>query len=575
MKKIYSLLVLSLCYITMLQAQITPSAEKILYVKKNVSGGTGNGSSWANAIPELADALKWAREQYIADNNWLTGDSLRIFIAEGTYKPLYDADNSRFQNDGGRDNAFVAIDRVYLYGGFPATGTPGMNERNWKTYPTVLSGDIGIPNDYADNVFHVLITISLQNTRIDGLIITGGMANAPSLQTRTAIKNTNIGYSRNSGGGLFSFGDGNTLKVTNVEISGNRADYAAGGDIRSVGSLSNIIVRNNTANEWGGGFYFPAMGLTASYTLTNALFTGNTAKYGGAIVSDINSLTLVNNTIVNNAASLGGHGIYHRSSSPGTQLMLANSIVWNSQPNTVPIMASLTGTPFAISYSIVQTDTVPTGTGNFNSDPLFTDLAGGDFTLSDASPAINGGSSQIWNSANGTDVADLAGNPRIAGNAIDMGVFESQTVLPVLFGNWNAVIKNGQLAFNWSTETEVNNDHFLIQLSQDGVKWTTVRKIATLAAGGNSSLPLTYQSSIPLTSLSLGTGLFFLGSLAFKSRRRMLATITAALLFVLIFSCSKKETLSNMEDGKLFARLVQVDKDGSAHASKIIQVVQE
>ncbi len=574
MKKIYLWLLLCLYCTATLQAQITPSAEKILYVKKNVSGGTGNGSSWANAIPELADALKWAREQYIADNNWLTGDSLRIFIAEGIYKPLYDADNSRFQNDGGRNNAFVAIDRVYLYGGFPATGNPGANERNWKTYPTVLSGDIGVSNDYADNVYHVLVTINLQNTRIDGLSITGGMANAPSLQTETMIKNVNIGYTRSSGGGLFSLNDANTLKVSNVEISGNRADYAGGGDIRSSLSLNNIIVRNNTATEWGGGLYFAAMGLTGSYTLTNALFTGNTAKYGGAIISQINSLTLVNNTIVNNTASLGGHGIYHRATS-GAQVTLANSIVWNSHPNSVRIIDSLGGAPFAINYSIVQMATVPSGPGNFNSDPLFTNLAGGDYTLSDASPGINGGSNQIWNSANSTDVADLAGNARIAGNAIDMGVFESQTVLPVLFGNWSAAIKNGQLVFDWSTETEVNNDHFLIQVSQDGVKWTTVQKIPTLAAEGNSSIPVTYQSSIPLTSLSLGMGLFLLGALAFKSRWQMLAMITATFLFVLAFSCSKKGTLSNIEDGKLFARLIQVDKDGATHSSKIIQVIQK
>ncbi|WP_114790818.1 choice-of-anchor Q domain-containing protein [Niabella yanshanensis] len=574
MKKIYSLLLFSLCYTAILQAQITPSAEKILYVKKNVSGGTGNGSSWANAVPELADALKWAREQYIADDNWLAGDSLRIFIAEGTYKPLYDADNSRFQNDGGRDNAFVAIDRVHLYGGFPATGNPGMNERNWKTYPTILSGDIGVPNDYADNVYHVLITVNLQNTRIDGLRITGGMANAPSLQTAVSIKSTNIGHTRNGGGGLFAVLDSNTLKVSNVEISGNRADYAGGGDIRSALSLSNITVRDNIATEWGGGFYFAAMGPTGSYTLTNTLFTGNTAKYGGAIISQINALALVNTTIVNNTASLGGHGIYHRAI-PGAQITLANSIVWNSAPNAVRIIDSLGGAPFDISFSIVQTATVPAGTGNFNSDPLFTDLAGGDFTLSDASPGINGGSNQFWNSANNTEILDLAGNPRIAGSAIDMGVFESQTVLPVLFGNWSAAIKNGQLVFDWSTEAEVNNDHFLIQVSQDGIKWTTVQKIPTLAAGGNSSIPLTYQSSIPLTSLSLGMGLFFLASLAFKGRRRMFVMITPVLLFVLIVSCNKKETLSNIENGKLFARLVQVDKDGITSASKIIQVMQE
>lgn len=40
----------------------SPSANDILYVDQNVVGGNQSGDSWANAIPELADALTWTRE---------------------------------------------------------------------------------------------------------------------------------------------------------------------------------------------------------------------------------------------------------------------------------------------------------------------------------------------------------------------------------------------------------------------------------------------------------------------------------------------------------------------------------
>ncbi|WP_257667102.1 hypothetical protein [Parapedobacter tibetensis] len=44
---------------------ITPSAGNLVYVNKTVdqttTGHIGDGSSWANAVPELADALLWAR----------------------------------------------------------------------------------------------------------------------------------------------------------------------------------------------------------------------------------------------------------------------------------------------------------------------------------------------------------------------------------------------------------------------------------------------------------------------------------------------------------------------------------
>lgn len=41
----------------------TPDASNILYVNSSVPGGNGSGNSWTNAIPQLADALKWARQQ--------------------------------------------------------------------------------------------------------------------------------------------------------------------------------------------------------------------------------------------------------------------------------------------------------------------------------------------------------------------------------------------------------------------------------------------------------------------------------------------------------------------------------
>src|SRR5690606_32714451 len=53
--------VLELVYGDAVAPVITPSASNILFVNK-AAAGNGTGNSWANAIPELADALKWARE---------------------------------------------------------------------------------------------------------------------------------------------------------------------------------------------------------------------------------------------------------------------------------------------------------------------------------------------------------------------------------------------------------------------------------------------------------------------------------------------------------------------------------
>ncbi|SDD63716.1 choice-of-anchor Q domain-containing protein [Niabella drilacis] len=575
MKKTYLLFLLSLCLAGVLPAQITPTADRILYVNKTVSGGNGSGSSWTNAIPELADALKWAREQYDANNNWLAGDSLRILIAEGTYKPLYDADNSRYQNDGARDNAFVVMDRVHLYGGFPSAGNPGMGQRNWKTYVTTLSGDIGIQNDPSDNAYHVLISMRATNLHLDGIKISGGTANSTST-TGLSVPGATISFIRNTGAGLLLRG-GRSLRVSNVEISGNMAGYAAGGYIFGSPAFINILVRNNAAVESGGGLHF-----TDAYDspiITGAVFTGNTAKLGAAIYNRADSLVLINTTIVDNTATNAGNSIYSTVSDgpvPGVRNpVLINSILWNSQPGAVSMMENAGNKAFEVAHSIVQGAAPPAGTGNSNANPLFTNAGSGNYTLMEASPAVNAGNNQLWNAANvsGTTV-DLAGNARLVGNSIDMGAFELQTVLPVMFGSFRATLKNGQLLFNWNTETETNNDHFLVQVSADGASWETVGTVQSKATTGNSHTVLEYAITIPLTMLGLSAGFLSLGAMAYKRRRRALP-VAAFLVCILSFACHKTGIVKSAETGTLFARLVQVDKDGAQRVSKTIQVVRE
>ncbi|MCF3108017.1 hypothetical protein LL912_04420 [Niabella sp. CC-SYL272] len=577
MKKVYPLLLFSLCWAGALPAQITPTNDRILYVNKAVSGGNGNGSSWANAIPELADALKWAREQYDADNNWLAGDSLRIFIAQGTYKPLYDADNNRYQNNGGRDNAFVVMDRVHLYGGFPSTGNPGMGQRNWKTYVTTLSGDIGAPNDAADNVYHVLISMGGGNVHLDGLKITGGNANATHQTPEVRVPGNNITYIRNAGAGSLLSGN-HSLRLSNVEISGNRSAYAAGAYIFGAPVFFNITVRDNTATEWGGGLYFTDPRVDP--IVINALFTGNTAKNGAAIYNRADSLMLVNTTIVDNVATLAGSSIFSDVSdfgmgNPVRNPVLINSILWNQQPGAVSIIQNAGGIPMEVAHSIVQGAAPPAGTGNSNANPTFTNAGSGNYTLMAASPAINTGNTPLWNAANITGtMVDLAGNPRVAGNAIDRGAFELQTALPVMFGSFRATIKSGHLLFNWNTETEINNDHFLIQVSVDGANWKTVQTVQSKAMAGNSHAALEYAVAIPLATLGLSAGFLLLGVVASNRRRRALA-VAAFLVCILIFACRKNDKIERVETGTLYARLVQVDKDSSEHMSKIIQIVRE
>src|SRR5690606_18585202 len=117
-------------------AQYSPNADNILYVNQSVdqtaTGYTGSGDSWANAIPQVADALKGARENHEADNDWLQNDSLQVYVAKGIYLPKYklaDVDNNNTPTTD-RDKSFLLVNNVQLYGGFdPANGITDLSHK--------------------------------------------------------------------------------------------------------------------------------------------------------------------------------------------------------------------------------------------------------------------------------------------------------------------------------------------------------------------------------------------------------------------------------------------------------------
>ncbi|WP_440121414.1 PKD domain-containing protein [Tenacibaculum sp. Ill] len=398
---------------------ITPDTNNILYVNKNVSGGDGSGDSWTNAVPELADALLWARTQHDADNNWLQNDSLQVFVAKGVYKPLYNAADGNYTTNGNRDNAFVMVNNVQLYGGF-AGSEVNLSDRDLSLAgnATVLSGDIGGLNDLSDNVYHVVVDAgNVGAALLDGFTITGGNAN--DNVSSIAVNANSI--RRDYGGGMYNaFSSSSSL--TNVTITGNTAAGYGGGmyNASSSPNLTNITITGNTANH-GGGIYNSQY---SSLSLTNVAIVGNTANHGGGIYNYFySSSSLTNVTIVGNTAN-SGDGIHNQYES---SLTINNSIVWGTISNI-----SLLYTP---NYSLIQ-DNTNTANGNIDAtgltaEDIFTDPANGDYTLKLSSPAINAGSNTLYTDAGGdlNNDTDLTGNPRLFGNTIDIGAYEYDGIL--------------------------------------------------------------------------------------------------------------------------------------------------
>jgi hypothetical protein len=210
-------------------AHASPDTDpvNIIYVDIDASGAA-TGLTWTEAYTNLQDALTSA----------ISGT--QIWVAEGVYYP----DEGVGQINDAVTSTFELTDGVALYGGFTGTET-SLDERDWKTYITVLSGDLeqddltdsmGVvtttSNITGSNSYHVVVSEYLNDSAVlDGFTITAGKAYADSPNDR--------------GGGMYNYLSNPTL--FNLTFSGNIANN--GGGIcnywYSNPSLTNVTFSNN------------------------------------------------------------------------------------------------------------------------------------------------------------------------------------------------------------------------------------------------------------------------------------------------------------------------------------------
>jgi len=247
------------------------AAQTVRYVDADATG-MGDGSSWADAFPYLQQALA------VAD----AGDE--VWVAEGTYRPT---DGSLDPDD--RTVSFALTDGVGLYGGFDGTEAE-REERDWATHASVLSGDIGAPNDSTDNSYHVVVASGVSAaTTLDGFVVRRGRADAASTP-------------HNEGGGLRAVDAG--LLVRHVRFIRNGGGlgggaYLEGGEVL----LEGVKFEENVGG--GGGVY--AKGGTP--VLRQAVFRANFAS--GLFLQDVAGALVEDALFVENERS----GLDSRSSS--------------------------------------------------------------------------------------------------------------------------------------------------------------------------------------------------------------------------------------------------------------------
>ncbi len=378
---------------------------KIIHVQE---GGTGTGTSWADAYGSLQDGLSAA----------VSSDLIKI--SQGTYKPgTLQTDSFRMKNG------------VIIQGAYAGFGAPDPDDRSIQLYETVLSGDInGDDGDnfvnYSDNCYHVFYHpngTNLDETAIlDGVTITagngngadgggmynrgcsqrimnctfaknaanygGGIENYESSPQITGCKFTDnlavfggggienyksddtkitdsvfMDNSSYKGGGMYNFESSTT--VTKCAFFGNNADNYGGGmanDRSSSPIVTNCSMYDNSAVSYGGGMY---NGFDCAPIVTNCIIYGNAAGFfgGGMYNDDSYSDPIVTNCVfVGNEANFGG-GMYNDSYSDPT---VTNCILWG---NTATSGSEIYGDTVLVSYSCVQGGHA--GTDNIDADPKF------------------------------------------------------------------------------------------------------------------------------------------------------------------------------------------------------------
>ncbi len=490
-----------------------------IFVDIDASGGSNNGSTWANAYTSFQSALSVA-----SSGNY-------IWVAEGTYHPSVDENGE--VNVNTRLHTFQMKNEVEIYGGFAGTetktsqrsdfGVGGVNE-------AILSGDIlgndaivGVGAtlqiwnkfDNCYNVFYhpngtnltgtaVLDGFTLRGASADGSYphnVGGGMYNkssSPSLTNCTLTGNyavqgggmyndssspnlTNCTISSNltttsDGGGMYNANSSSPV-LTNCNIAGNSSRFGGGmyNTSSSTPTITNCTISDNAAtNGNGGGIYNHQV----SPNITNSIFTGNTAStWGGGINNAAASPNIISCTLLGNTAQYGGGICNQSSSSP----IIKNTILWdntatsNSTRNEVynitlstPTFShcDIKGSGGSASWNVSSFGT--DGGNNIDSDPLFVGSGDHPYLILGDSPCADVGS-DVANS----ETYDIRGEgysrklSKTDGSTgtIDMGAYE------YLFGTdpanptttWTGAVDNDWTnAANWDNGVPAGNLNVVI-----------------------------------------------------------------------------------------------------------------
>ena len=149
--------------------------------------------------------------------------------------------------------------------------------------------------------------------------------------------------------------------------------------------------------------------------------------------------------------------------------------------------------------------------------------------------------------------------------------------LPIDFGFISAKLEGGKLVVDWSSISETGNDHFEIEISRDGKHFVSIGRVNSKAENGDSFTELGYSFSAGLSGALAAFSLLFAALLvpAFRKYKYTYAMVVLLGAGLFQLSCTKQSKEAWDSSEKIYVRVVQVDKDGTRHYSKIVQAVRK
>ncbi|BAU63449.1 hypothetical protein STA3757_08130 [Stanieria sp. NIES-3757] len=459
----------------------------IIYVDVNATG-KNNGNSWVNAYQDLQDAIAVAQpgdEIWVADGTYrpttetdrnftfkipngvrlyggFTGNETRLehrdwqknsTILSGEIGKINDkSDNSYHVVDVSNISNDSVLDGFVITGGNanenPVTSGGGIiSDRSKAVLTNLIIQDNAA--SYGGGMYVNESQLDIKNLVFeensaahDG----GGLYsnNSNSILEQIVFNNN---YASDGGGAIYHYNSSPVLNKVELRSNHSGEDGGAIYNYLSNPHLTKMLFLNNTAINYGGAVFnsyhsSPIIensifkgnianvaggsiynnGATVDLSVINSLFTKNISQFGGVIYNDHNSLRLTNSTIADN---LGRYGAAIESEgNESTTTNLNNNIIWHN-PSLVgnnPIGDLNQNT--LISYSLIE-GSYP-GVNILHQDPLFVNTNNFDFRLSANSPALNQGNNDLINQ----DIPDLAVNPRIINDVVDLGAYEGIELPP-------------------------------------------------------------------------------------------------------------------------------------------------